>query len=123
MKALLVIAHGSPRPEANEDIARLAEEIRGRNAFPLVMVGYLDCNQPDIPAAVDQCVALGASEIVAVPYFLHSGRHFLFDVPEMLEDGARRHPDVRITMGDYVGHEPQIADVLRDRFEERRNAR
>lgn len=115
MKALLILAHGSPRPEANEDVLRLAELLRARAAYPLIAIGYLDCNQPDIPAAIDECVAHGATAIIAVPYFLHSGKHFFVDVPELLEEAARRHPSVPILMGDYVGHEPLIDDVIVDR--------
>lgn len=122
MKALLILAHGSPRPEANEDIVRVAELLRARNAYPLVEIGYLDCNQPDIPAAIDLCVAAGATDIAAVPYFLHSGKHFFLDLPELLESAAAKHPGVTIRMGDYIGHEPQLDDVLRDRVREAREA-
>jgi sirohydrochlorin ferrochelatase len=114
MNALLIVAHGSPRPEANEDVIALTDVVRSRGIYPIVILGYLDCNQPDVPAAIDACVAAGATSIVAVPYFLHSGKHFLIDVPEMLAAGAERH-GITIAMGDYVGHEPQLADVLRDR--------
>jgi sirohydrochlorin ferrochelatase len=115
MKALLVMAHGSPRPEANADIERVVQFIRDREAYPVVILGYLDCNEPDIPAAIDLCVEAGATQLFAVPYFLHSGRHFLIDLPELLAGGERRHPGVTIRMGDYIGHQPQIADILRDR--------
>jgi sirohydrochlorin ferrochelatase len=115
MDALLLLAHGSPRPEANEPVLRLAGEIRKRNAFALVVVGYLDCNEPDIPAAIDLCVQGGATSIAAVPWFLHSGRHFVLDIPNLLEAGMRRHPGVRIRMGDYIGHMPQMREVVLDR--------
>jgi sirohydrochlorin ferrochelatase len=115
VKALLILAHGSPRAEANEDIVRIAAVLRARNAYPLVEIGYLDCNQPDIPTAIEHCVAAGATEIDAVPYLLHSGRHFLLDLPELLEAAAARHEHVVIRMGDYVGHEPQMDEVIRDR--------
>lgn len=115
MKALLILAHGSPRAEANEDIVRVAEVLRARDAYPLVAIGYLDCNQPDIPTAIDQCIAAGATGIDAVPYLLHSGRHFLLDLPELLEAAAAKHTHASIRMGDYVGHEPQLDEVIRDR--------
>ena len=115
MRVLLIIAHGSPRPEANEDVRRVAEEVRGRNVFPLVEVAYLDCNDPDIPTAIENCVAAGATTIIAVPYFLHSGKHFLRDVPALLDEATAHHPGLTILMGDYLGHEPQLADVLLDR--------
>lgn len=123
MKALLLIAHGSPRPEANEDILRIADVVRGRNAFDYVLVAYLDCNDPDIGAGVDQCVAAGATEVIAVPYLLHSGKHFLRDIPEILDEAATRHPAVTILMGDYVGHMPQMRDVIADRVRELQQSR
>jgi sirohydrochlorin ferrochelatase len=112
VKALLIMAHGSPRTEANDDIVRIAGVLRARNAYPIVTVSYLDCNQPDIAAGVDQCVAAGATEIDAVPYVLHSGKHFVRDIPAILNEAIERHPHVRILMGDYIGHMPAIADVI-----------
>ncbi len=114
MKALLVIAHGTPRPEANADVVAVTDLVRARGDYPVVMLGYLDCNQPDIPAAIDACVRAGATSIVAVPYFLHSGKHFLIDVPTLLVAGAARH-GIAITMANYLGRAPQLADILRDR--------
>lgn len=115
MRALLILAHGSPRPEANEDILKVAALVRTEKDYGLVTIGYLDCNEPGIPAAIDECVSAGATTIVAVPYFLHSGRHLLRDVPALLREGAQRHGDVQILMGDYIGHAPQIAEILMDR--------
>ena len=115
MNALLIMAHGSPRAEANADIVRVAEVLRERETHPLIVVGYLDCNEPTIPDALDQCVADGATRIAAVPYLLHTGRHFLIDLPQILEAASQRHPGVEIVMGDYVGHQDQVAEVLRDR--------
>lgn len=115
MRALLLVAHGSPRPEANADIQHVAAVVRQRMRESPVRIGYLDCNAPDIAAAVDECVADGATEVVVVPYFLHSGRHLLRDVPEILEQSAKKYPAITITMTDYVGRQPAIADVLLDR--------
>ena len=115
MKVLLLVAHGSPRPEANADIRQVADELRRRVAELPVRIGYLDCNAPDIATAVDECVADGATEVVVVPYFLHSGRHLVRDIPEILEQSAQKFPAITITMTDYVGHQPAIADILLDR--------
>lgn len=115
MSVLLLIAHGSPRVEANEPVLRLAAELRERRSFDDVVVGYLDCNDPDVPAAIDLCAGRGGREIVAVPWFLHSGRHFVLDLPDLLEDGMRRHPGVTIRMGDYAGRIPQMRQVIAER--------
>ncbi len=115
MRALLIVAHGSPRPEANDAIREVADTVRARARFDRVTVGYLDCNEPDIATAVDECVAGGATEIVVVPYFLHTGRHVLRDIPEILAAAITRHPGTTITAGPCIGAQPEIAGVILDR--------
>ena len=116
MTALLIIAHGSPRPEANEDIRKIAQLIRERGRWDLVAIGYLDCNAPDIATAIDECVAGGVTELAVVPYFLHTGKHLLRDIPDALKLAAGRHRSLTITLGSHLGRQPEIIQVLRDRY-------
>ena len=115
VNALLVMVHGSPRPIANADMERVVEIIRTRGVFPIVQIGYLECNAPLIGDAIDACVAQGASKILAVPYFLHTGTHVAEDLPALLEEGHARHPTVEFRLGDYLGRSERITDILADR--------
>lgn len=115
MQALLVMVHGSPRPAANQEMFRVVDLVKQRGVFPIVAVGFMECNTPDIPAAIDACVAQGASEVIAVPYFLHTGTHVMEDLPALLEEARARHPRVRFRMGPFLGSAPAIADILADR--------
>jgi sirohydrochlorin ferrochelatase len=115
------MVHGSPRPAANESMFRVVASLRARPGaaarFPIVEVGFMECNEPDIPAAIDRCVAAGATRIVAVPYFLHTGNHVYDDLPGLLETARRRHSDIDFRMGDYIGLSPRVTDLLSARAE------
>ncbi len=113
--ALLVMVHGSPRPIANEDMFAVVEDVKARGRFPLVAVGFMECNEPSIPEAIDGCVAEGATRIVAVPYFLHTGTHVCDDLPTLLEEAQARHPHVEFLLGDYLGLSPRVTDLLAER--------
>lgn len=113
--ALLVMVHGSPRPESNEDMYRVVDEVRATGIFPIVEVGFMECNEPTIPAALETCIERGAARIIAVPYFLHAGTHVADDLPTLLENAAAGHPEIEFLMGDYLGHDPLVAGVLADR--------
>ena len=117
-EALLVMVHGSPRPGANEDVYAVVDIVRERGVYPIVEVGFMECNDPTIPAAIDTCVAQGAERVIAVPYFLHTGNHVAEDLPSLLEEAQVRHTEVEFLMGDYIGHDALIADVIRDRVME-----
>ena len=120
--ALVVMVHGSPRPESNNDMFRVVERVRERclqsGEYSQVEVGFMECNQPTIPDAIETCVRAGATRIVAVPYFLHTGNHVADDLPAFLEDAQERFPDVEFLMGDYLGHDTAIETVLLDRARE-----
>ena len=113
--ALLVMVHGSPRPVANRDMYQVVEVVRQRRDFSIVEVGFMECNAPTIPDAIDACVAQGAGRVVAVPYFLHTGTHVADDLPTLLDEAKGRHPSVEFAMGRYIGTSPLLTDVLADR--------
>lgn len=113
------MVHGSPRPDANRDVYRVVEAFQARPdaraAFPHVEVGFMECNEPDIPTAIDGLVEGGATHITAVPYFLHTGTHVCDDLPTLLEEAQTRHPSVTFRMGDYLGLSPRLTDILAER--------
>lgn len=119
--ALLVLVHGSPRPVANETMFQVVETLKTRpqvtERFPIIAVGFMECNEPSIPDAIDQCVAEGATTVTAVPYFLHTGTHVCDDLPTLLEEAQTRHPDTTFRMGDYLGLSPRLTDLLMMRAE------
>ena len=120
--ALLVMVHGSPRAVANEDMFAVVDLVREWAVYPIVEVGFMECNEPAIPQAIETCVAQGAERVIAVPYFLHTGNHVADDLPTLLEEAQARYPQVEFLMGDYLGHDELIADVIRDRVAEARGA-
>ena len=115
MIALLLLAHGSPRASANEALEALAADLRSSGPYRMVRVGYLECNAPAIPEAIDLCVQEGALDIRVVPWFLHIGTHVAQDLPEFLEDARKRHPSVEFRLADYVGLSARVGDLLADR--------
>ena len=114
--ALLVMIHGSPRPIANEDMYRVVDIVRERGVFPIVEVGFMECNAPTIPEAIAACVEQGADSVTAVPYFLHTGTHVADDLPTLLEEGHEQYPGATFAMGEYLGRSARLTDILSDRI-------
>lgn len=113
--ALLILVHGSPTAEANDDMFRVRDVIRKRAAHPIVEAGFLECNEPSIPHAAEICAAQGAERIVAVPYFLHTGKHVADDLPTLLEQAGVKHPEIEFRLADFLGRSPRITDILERR--------
>lgn len=116
--ALLIIAHGSRIPEANDAAREIGRMVRQSTGFPIVEVAFREQHQPNIQQGIDTCVARGAQRILMAPYFLFMGAHVLHDLPEEIEEAQKRHPGLIIEMGRHLGVHAKLAEVLTERIQE-----
>lgn len=116
--ALLLMAHGTPHPTANTPLVRICERLAAVSNYLRVQVSYLDCNEPTIPAALDSLAAEGAARIVALPYFLHKGRHVQDDLPSLLAEARLRYPSLEIVEAAELGYDLRLAELIAERARE-----
>jgi len=114
--ALLFVAHGTPLVAANAPIIRTAHEIGEALGYGTTDVAYLDCNDPTIPAAIDQLVAAGYRRLVIQPYFLHLGRHVRTDLPRLFAEAQTRHPAVELVAAHHLDYDALLIDVTAERI-------
>jgi len=117
--AILLIAHGSRRPEANRDLVLLADMLRPRVPGRIVEVAYLELADPSIPAALERCHELGANEIGMLPWFLSAGSHVTDDLTAFRDQFAAAHPGVAVTLHPPLGLHPLMIEILLARLGER----
>jgi sirohydrochlorin ferrochelatase len=117
-QALLLIAHGSRRAEANADLDHVAAAMRERGRFPVVQVSYLELAEPSIPAGGERCVRAGATDVVMLPYFLSPGVHVRDDMAAIRAELAGRYPGVTFRLAEPLGRHPLLLDVVEQRAAE-----
>lgn len=119
--AILIIAHGSRRAQANADLARLAETLRPRVREEIIEIAYLELAAPTIPDGLAACVQRGADLIFMLPYFLSAGAHVTDDLQEFRRRFLVDHPDKQCRICPPIGLHPLVVDILRDRLDETRS--
>lgn len=120
--ALLLIAHGSRRAEANADLDFVAEQVRSRGVFAIVETCFLELAEPDIPTGAARCVAQGAERIVMLPYFLSPGVHVRSDLEEFRRDLTERL-GIPIVLAEPLGQHPFLVEIVLQRAAEAEQAR
>lgn len=116
--ALLFVAHGTPYAAANAPITAILHQVQTQAGYGPALVGYLDCNQPDIPSAFAQLVQLGARRIAVLPYFLQLGRHVRQDLPALFAQARRDHPQMELCIADHLGYDPLLVAAVAARITE-----
>lgn len=111
---LVLIAHGSRYPRANEELVDVANSLR-RRGFPHVFPAYLEIASPDIVSAGLACAETGVARIVLLPYFLSAGRHAITDLEAARTELARRLPRIEFLLADPLGPHPLLEEILLER--------
>ncbi len=115
--AVLMMAHGTPRPEANEAIYQVAKRVEAKLARP-VKLAFMECNEPSISEAIETFVQEGFKTIIALPYFLQSGGHVKEDLPRAIQAVRSKNLGTTILLANYLGFDARFVQIIRDRITE-----
>jgi len=115
MKGLIVFAHGSSVPAANDVVRAVANKIRLRSGYDRVEAAFLEGGEPDLPHAVRSLVESGMRQIVVVPYFLTPGLHLTRDLPGIVAELRSIYQGVTIEVTESLDGHPALLEAVLDR--------
>jgi sirohydrochlorin cobaltochelatase len=114
---VLLVGRGSTDPDANAEVFKAARLLWEGRDYAGVETAFVSLAAPDVPAGLDRCTRLGAKRIVVLPYFLFTG--ILPDrVRQQTADWAAAHPEVEVRSADVIGPEPELLDLVMERYDE-----
>jgi sirohydrochlorin ferrochelatase len=111
-RALVIVDHGSRRPDAHAHLETLGRRVQERAPGLLVRVAHMEQAEPSLAQAIEACIAEGAREVCVHPLFLAPGRHLAEDIPALVDGARASHPGVEIRLLDAVGAREELADLV-----------
>jgi len=117
-EAIILLGHGSRIPGAGEGMEQVAQRMREKLGPEIIEICYMSRLGPYFPEVFESCVARGATKIIVIPYFLHSGLHLMEDIPDLLREKARGYPHVKLILGKNLGFDECLVDLVMKRLEE-----
>ena len=118
MRAIVLVDHGSRAADANAQLEEVAALVRARLPECHVVAAHMELAEPDLATAIEACVDESATAIVVAPWFLAPGRHGAGDIPRMVDEARRRHPEVSISLAEPLGVHPGLIDAVIDRVDQ-----
>ena len=112
-RAIVIVDHGSRQEPANAVVVQLAAAVQARvGPRAAVAWAHMEAAEPSLSSALDACVSQGALEVTVQPLFLVPGKHATRDIPALLDAARQRHPGVRFELGDVIGADPLLAELI-----------
>lgn len=113
---VILVDHGSRVADSNEALLVVARRFAATLGHGIVEPAHMELAEPSIEAAVDRCVAQGATRIIVVPFFLLPGRHWRRDIPELTRAACERHGSLPFLVTAPLGDAQGVVDVLLGRM-------
>ncbi|MFF9606868.1 sirohydrochlorin chelatase [Streptomyces sp. NPDC014684] len=114
---VLLVGRGSTDPDANAEVHKAARLLWEGRGYAGVETAFVSLAAPDVPGGLDRCARLGARRIVVLPYFLFTG--ILPDrVRRQTEEWGAAHPELEVRSADVIGPEPELLDLVMERYAE-----
>jgi sirohydrochlorin cobaltochelatase len=112
MVGVIVFAHGSRDPLWRLPIEAVAERVRSQSPGTPVACAYLELTEPDLPSAAQTLMDAGVTHINVLPLFFGMGKHAREDLPVLLADLQRAHPQLVVRALPAAGEHPAVTALL-----------
>ena len=111
-RGLILFAHGSRDPQWRAPMEAVAVRAAALDPQARVACAYLELMQPDLPTCAASLVAEGVQDLTIVPMFLGVGRHAREDLPLLVEELRRQHPQAHFSLRPAIGEDERVVDML-----------
>ncbi|MEO5904280.1 MAG: CbiX/SirB N-terminal domain-containing protein [Gemmatimonadaceae bacterium] len=116
MKAILLVDHGSRKPEANDMLVCMSNLVQAMvGSGVIVQPAHMELSEPSVAAGFASCVEAGATDITVFPYMLSPGRHSTSDIPRMVAEVATSFPGVTFSVTAAFGVHEKLGEIILDR--------
>lgn len=114
MTGIILFAHGSRDPQWRLPIEAVAAQILERQPGALVRCAYLELCLPSLPDAATDLIAVGAGSLKVFPLFLGVGKHAREDLPLLISELRKVHPDVAVELMPTAGESEKLIALMAD---------
>jgi len=113
---VLVVTHGSRLKEANWILFRLTRQLRRRLHTDCILPCFMELGQPNIPTAIRRLLKRGCNHIFGYAFFLVPGKHLHRDIPHIVRETLKEHPDVTFELSEPMMADPALIDLVEKRL-------
>ena len=109
-RAIILFAHGAREPDWAQPFESIRERLRA--AGLTVELAFLEIMSPSLEEAAARLAKKGARTVTIVPLFLAQGGHLKRDLPAMVDDIRKNHPNTDFRVTPALGDDPEMVEAI-----------
>lgn len=105
----IVFGHGSRDPLWYVPMQQVAQDLQKLNPDWHVSLAFLEMNPLSLELATQNLASLGVTHLRITPLFLGVGKHVREDLPLLVDELKKQHPQITIDLLPAVGEHPEFS--------------
>ncbi|MDQ6951441.1 MAG: sirohydrochlorin chelatase [Mariprofundales bacterium] len=114
---VVLLGRGSSDMVANGELAKMARWLFETTDHELIDIAFTGITFPKIETVVQRQVVCGMKQIIVLPYYLYTGV-LIERIARQIERLKGQYPSVAFALGQYIGFNDAIYDLLDSRVAE-----
>lgn len=110
--ALVLFAHGARDSQWSEPFSAIRQAVAVRRADLTVALAFLEVMEPKLADCVAGLVRDGHTRVTIAPLFLAQGGHLKKDLPRLLKELERGHPEAEVTVLPPIGEVTELLNAI-----------
>ena len=110
--ALILFAHGARDPDWADPMHRVCAVLRAQAPHRRVELAFLEFMKPELRDCAESLLAEGFERIVVLPMFIARGGHLKRDVPLLLDELRRSHPQAHFELDAAIGEAESVVQAM-----------
>lgn len=111
---LILIAHGSKKPEWAEPFRKLAEDLRKDLGEDAVYLCFMENAKPNLREVADEIMKTSMRKCRVLPLFMAKGAHFNEDIPSLIKEIQKTYPEFEAELLEPIGLHPLFFELMRN---------
>ena len=114
---IVILAHGSRREEANQEMQALGQLVQKVHPTWQVTVAFAEFATPTLEEALEELFLQGKRSVIVVPMFLTVGNHLHKGLPQRIDAFCEKKA-MKVTMAQHIGADPILVQLVEKRIAE-----
>lgn len=108
MQGIIYIAHGSKKPEKNQQFRKFIDLIINERNERIQRLAFLEKDDENVPFTMAEMLEHGVTQFIVMPMLLFPAMHAMEDIPSQIEAALKEYPHCSYTIADCFGDEESV---------------
>ena len=115
--ANILVAHGMRKGDQNKALGEFLDRLLSDETYEYELA-FIESEEKSIENTIGRLIKQGETQFKVVPLLIFSAMHYIVDVPEILSNIKKDHPEISYEISEPLGTHDYMVDLVEKRIQD-----